>query len=101
MPILGIIATPIGTKAGFAEALERAELGVHAYDARRSFARWLDDAGLAGYIQDALMGHGPKSMRELYKWGEIRRMLGEVKETMLKYLGEIPQITRRPSEGIA
>ena len=64
------------------------------YDARRSYARWLDDVGLAGYVQDALMGHGPKSMRELYKWGEIRKLLGEVREAMLRYLGEVPQITR-------
>jgi integrase len=94
VPILGKLAQPIGTMAGFAEALERAELGVTPYDARRSFGRWLDDAGLSGYLQDALMGHGPKSMRELYKWGEIRSMLGEAKEAMLRKLGAVPQLSR-------
>lgn len=94
VPLLGVLAQKVGTKAGFAEALERAELGITPYDARRSYARWLDDAGLAGYVQDALMGHGPKSMRELYKWGEIRAMLGAVQETMLKYLGAVPQLSR-------
>lgn len=101
VPLLGVLAAPIGTMNGFAQALRRADVGVEPYDARRSFARWLDDAGLAGYIQDALMGHGPKSMRELYRWGEIRSMLGAVRETMLKYLGELPQITRRPAEETA
>jgi len=99
VPLLGVPADRIGTPAGFAEALQRADLGVTPYDARRSFARWLDDAGLPGYVQDALVGHGPKSMRELYKWGEIRSMLGDVKQTMLKYLGAIPQIQRDASGG--
>lgn len=94
VPLLGIIAAPVGTKWGLAQALKRVDLGVTIYDARRSFSRWLDDAGLAGYIQDALMGHGPKSMRELYRWGEIRSMLGQVKQTMLQYLGAVPQIDR-------
>ena len=40
------------------------------------------------------MGHGPKSMRELYRWGEIRSMLGQVKQTMLEYLGAVPQLSR-------
>jgi len=94
VPLLGVLADPIGTPAGFAEALERAALGVTPYDARRSFARWLDDAGLAGYVQDALVGHGPKSMRELYKWGEIRAMLGDVQQRMLAYIGAVPQLSR-------
>lgn len=92
VPLLGVLAPPVGTPSGFTQALERADLGVEPYDARRSFARWLDDAGLAGYIQDALMGHGPKSMRELYKWGEIRKMLGEAREQLLRHIGAVPQI---------
>lgn len=98
VPLLGVLAAPIGTKNGFAQALRRADVGVQPYDARRSFARWLDDAGLAGYLQDALLGHGPKSMRELYRWGEIRSMLGQVRETMLQYLGEVPMISKNASQ---
>lgn len=87
VPFVVQMPQPIGRPAGFAEALERADLGVTPYDARRSYARWLDELGLPGYRQDAYLGHGPKSMRELYKWGEIRAWLVEDGGALRKYLG--------------
>ena len=93
VPLLGVIAPPVGTPNGFKQALARIDMGVTPYDARRTFARWLDDVGLPNYVQDALMGHGPKSMRELYRWGEIRSMLGEAREKLLRKVGHVPQIT--------
>lgn len=88
VPHVGQLVAPAGTQAGFAEALERAALAVTPMDARRSYTRWLDEVGLPGYRQDAYMGHGPKSMRELYKWGDIRAWLAEDTRTLRLYLGE-------------
>ncbi len=88
VPLVAPMPAPVGTKAGFAEALERAELGVTPYDARRSYARWLEEIGLPGYQRDALMGHGPKSMRELYPWGEITAWLAEIGKKLRKHVGE-------------
>ncbi len=93
VPLVGELTPAPGTRWGFTQALRKSGLGVAPYDARRSFARWLDDAGLPDYVQDALMGHGPKSMRELYKWGDIRAMLGEAKQALLKVLQASPHIT--------
>jgi hypothetical protein len=77
-----------GTMAGFAEAVERAALGVTPRDARRSYERWLDELGAPDYLQDAFMGHGPKTMRALYKWGDITAWLVEYGEKLRAHVGE-------------
>jgi hypothetical protein len=88
VPLLGPLAAPVGTMGGFAEALERAALGVTPMDARRSYQRWLDEVGLPHYRQDAFAGHGPKAMRELYKFGDIRAWLEEDTRKLRAYVGE-------------
>jgi hypothetical protein len=88
VPFVAALTPPVGKQAGFAEALERAELGVTPLDARRSYQRWLDEIGLPTYRQDAYAGHGPKSMRALYKWGDITAWLAEDGKALRAYLGE-------------
>lgn len=78
----------VGTMAGFAEAIERADLGVTPYDARRSYARWLQELRFPFYRENAYMGHGPKSMRELYPWGDISEWLAEDGKALRTYVGE-------------
>jgi len=87
VPLVVRMPPAVGRPAGFAEALERAEVGVTPYDARRTFARWIDEIGIPGYRQDAYQGHGPKSMRELYKWGEIRAWLAEDGAKLRRHVG--------------
>jgi hypothetical protein len=88
VPLVVTPPAPIGTMAGFAEALDRLELGVTARDARRSYERWLDELGAPDYLQDAFMGHGPKTMRALYKWGDITAWLAEWRAKLCGYVGE-------------
>lgn len=88
VPLIIIPPAPIGRMAGFAEAVERANLGVTPYDARRSYARWLDEVGAPDYLQDAFMGHGKKEMRSLYKWGDIGAWLNEYGRKLRKHVGE-------------
>jgi hypothetical protein len=92
VPLVSAIPAAIGRPAGFAEALERAELGVTPYDARRSYARWLDEIGAPDYLQDAFKGHGPKTMRALYKWGDIGAWLAEYGQKLRKHVGEKLQL---------
>lgn len=88
VPLVCDLPQPIGRKAGFAEALERADLGVTPYDARRSYARWLDEIGAPDYLQDAFMGHGKKDMRSLYKWGDISAWIAEYSRKLRKHVGQ-------------
>ena len=88
VPLVCAIPAPAGTMAGFAQALERADLGVTPYDARRTFSRWLDELHVPRYQHDALLGHGPRSMRELYSWGEITAWLPELGRALRAKVGE-------------
>lgn len=84
-----------GTDDAFEAALYRAKVGVAPYDARRSYSRWLDELRLPLYQHNALMGHGPKSMRELYSWGEITEWLGGIGAQLREYVGEPIQLRVR------
>lgn len=92
VPLVFEPPVPIGTMAGFAEALERLGAGVTPYDARRSYARWLDELRLPNYQHDALMGHGPKDMRSLYSSGDITAWMEELGAQLRQKLGDGVQL---------
>jgi integrase len=51
----------------FAEATEQAlRVGLDAYSLRRTFAKLCEDAGVVASRKDAYMGHGPKTVSDLY-----------------------------------
>jgi hypothetical protein len=84
--------TPGGSIDGFEAALARAGLGVAPYDARRSYERWMQELRFPAYRQHAYMGHGPKSMTELYAWGDIREWLAQDGDALRQYVGEPLQL---------
>jgi len=57
--ILTEINAPLLRRAGVLSALHRARLGVSAYHPRRSFARWMEEAGILETHQHADVGYGP------------------------------------------
>ena len=65
------IEPPLLARAGFLSTLHRAHLGVSAYDARRSFARWMEEAGVLETHQQAYLGHGPRTITDLYRRAEL------------------------------
>jgi integrase len=69
--ILTEINAPLLGPAGFLSALRRARLGVSAYGARRSFARWMEEAGILETHQQAYLGHGPRTITDLYRRAEL------------------------------
>ena len=71
MPLLVEIEPPRLTVWGFRSALKRSGLGVKPYDARRSFANWLEQAGIWETHQQAYMGHGPRTITDLYRRHEL------------------------------
>lgn len=71
VPLLVELEPPLLTVWGFRSALKRSGLGVHPYDARRSFANWMEQAGLWETHQQAYMGHGPRTITDLYRQHEI------------------------------
>ena len=65
--ILAGIDAPAITAAAFQQTLKRRALGVTPYDGRRSFAVWCEQAGILPSHQDAYLGHGPRTMGDLYR----------------------------------
>jgi integrase len=71
VPLLVDLEPPVLTVWGFRSALKRSGLGVHPYDARRSFANWMEQAGIWETHQQAYMGHGPRTITDLYRRHEV------------------------------
>lgn len=66
VPLLRAPSVPTLTREGFKSALTRAQLGVSAHDARRSFRVWLSRAGVDPAAANYFAGHSAGSMAELY-----------------------------------
>lgn len=59
---------------------------VMIYDLRRSFARWCEEAGIIATNRDAYLGHGPRSMTQLYTWGQLPGQLEQDGAKLQRYL---------------
>ncbi len=61
---------------------------VSVYDLRRSFSRWTEEAGIIETNRDAYMGHGPRTMGQLYSWGQLPGQLTNDAGLLARYAGE-------------
>lgn len=68
VPKVGEIVKPLTGRLAFYRALRKASgYTVAPYDLRRTYAVWLELAGIPTYRQDYYMAHGPKDLNALYK----------------------------------
>lgn len=72
---------------GLLNALRRSGLGVRSYDGRRTFAKWLREAGIQKVFREMYQGHGPQTMTELYEWPELWEHLEEHTAALKAYVG--------------
>lgn len=61
---------------------------VRPYDFRRAFARWMAESGILEINRKAYMGHGARSMTDLYTFGEMLGQLEGDAEKLRGYTGE-------------
>ena len=97
LPIIAAPFEPTLSRWGFTSALRRAGLGVTPYDARRTFANWCERAGLIQTDIDLLLGHGPRTMTQLYTWHRIEGFLNDCEAKLRAFLGEEPSRTSPPT----
>ena len=89
VPKLYAVPEPKRGYKSFRLALKRASGGVLTpYDARHTYAHWLEMAGIELSRQDAYLGHGPKTMGDLYRQHSVSGYLGDDAAKLLAYLGE-------------
>ena len=87
VPRLVEIEPPLLSVWGFRSALKRSGLGVKPYDARRSFANWLEQSGIWETHQQAYMGHGPRTITDLYRRHElVLEQLERDRATLLAFI---------------
>jgi len=93
LPLLTIPCRPMDglTAAMLRDQLEAVTEGrVQPYDARRTYAKWLAMAKVISIHQDAYLGHGPKTMTELYQRGNERSYLDADADRLREWLrGEL------------
>lgn len=66
------LVQPVCWEGKFRDLLREASSGTVAiYDLRRSFARWCEEAGIIESNRDAYLGHGPKTITQLYTFGQL------------------------------
>lgn len=89
IPRLGGIQPPQRRFQQLSLVLRKKELGVTPYDARRSFAHWLEMAGIPDSRCDAYLGHKSQGVRGLYREHSVRDHLEADRKALLNFMGEI------------
>lgn len=87
VPAFVPIGGPFREYAAFRRALSEASGGmVKPYDLRRTYANWLESAGIPRTRRRLYMGHGAKDVTDLYEAHEIREFLQDDANKLTDYL---------------
>jgi integrase len=76
------------TQNGFSQALRKVRTDVRPYDARKTFAHWMEQTGIVRSRRRMYLGHETGDVTELYERVELARFLEEDADRMTAYLGE-------------
>ena len=92
VPLVDTPVRPELTRDGFTSALRRfsAKEGnpkVTPYQARKTFARWMEDAGIPRTRREIYRGHGKRDIGDVYERYEVSAYLREDAERMRSQLG--------------
>jgi integrase len=88
VPVLGALVAPGRSREHFRRVFRDAAPGHEPYDLRRSFARWLEEAGIPPSRIRAYMGHQPHAVTDLYQRHDVAPYLQPDAETIGRWLLE-------------
>lgn len=87
IPSIGAVSTPTVMYAAFRRAMSRASDGkVLPYDLRRSYANWLEAAGVPRTRRRLYLGHSAGDVTDLYERHEVDAFLAEDAERIRNYI---------------
>jgi integrase len=69
---------------------------VRPYDLRRTYANWLEAAGVPRTRRKMYMGHGASDVTDLYERHEVERFLAEDAERLRRFVGAEPDTEKVP-----
>ncbi len=84
------VPTPPSTETpnGFAQALRKVRTDVQPYDARKTFAAWMEEVGILRSRRRQYLGHSVGDVTEIYERVELARFLEEDANRLVAYLGD-------------
>lgn len=101
-----LVRAPVVPKYGrrkFEDDLRERTRAIVVYDLRRTYANWLESAGIPRTRRRLYLGHGASDVTDLYEWHQVAAYLAEDAEklrTFLKLPPTIPHMVRlEKSEG--
>ena len=91
VPLIRPISRPTRTYRAFLNALDKASDGtVLPYDLRKTYANWLEAAGIPRTRRRLYMGHGTADVTDLYERHDVERFLADDAERVRTFLGDAP-----------
>jgi integrase len=91
IPLIRPVAHPTRPYRPFLEALgEASGETVLPYDLRKTFATWMEEAGIPRTRRRLYMGHGSTDVTDLYERHDVERFLAEDGEKLRGFLGDAP-----------
>lgn len=87
VPRVADVAAPRGSADGFRHALAKVSPTVKPYDLRRTFANWMEEAGIPRTRRRMYLGHGIKDVTDLYERTDVERFLAEDGEKLRAKVG--------------
>ncbi|MGI8497583.1 MAG: hypothetical protein ACR2OG_08400 [Gemmatimonadaceae bacterium] len=91
VPLLGSaeLVRPTCQLKAFRTSLRSAGDGqVTVYDLRRTYANWLEQAGVPRTRRRLYLGHGATDVTDLYEWHDVARFLAEDAEKLREFLAQ-------------
>jgi hypothetical protein len=88
IPLLWVPVKPHITREGFKTALQKTKLRYTPKNGRDAFAQWMEEVGLPESRRKAYMGHGKRTMTDIYTRKDVSGRLEEDAETLRDYIGE-------------
>lgn len=80
----------------FAAARKAAKLTCSPLDLRRSFANWMESAGLDRTRRRMYLGHNPGDVTDLYETQELLQLIAVDGETLVAWINEQLRLAQRP-----
>lgn len=87
VPLVRVPAVPSMHRRTFENKLRERTDALKPYDFRRTFANWLEAAGVPRTRRRMYMGHGASDVTDLYEWHEVEKYLAEDAAKIRAFLG--------------
>jgi integrase len=95
VPLVHTMVSPGYQYKKFREDLQKVAPDVTPRTARKSYAAWLEQAGIARTRRRRYLGHKRQDVTDIYEDFPVEQFLEEDRQTLRRYIGSVPRIQER------